>query len=780
MTPFTRSRAYAAALTGCLAALIAAPLGLAASSTAAAPAIAASTTTPTTTPASVTTGDIGVSAVPAEQGVVRAGADLPITVVVTNTTGSALPTGTATVFLGASSADRTELATWLSIVEDAQADDALLPRSVLQVPTPVLAPGQSAVLDGVVIPAAALGLVEPVALGARELSVVVTAGSDATGSIRTAITVAPNAPDAGTPVASLALATPLDVPATGEGLIPSDLLASFTSPTGVLTRQLDQAIGRGVAIGIDPRVIASVRALGGGAPDSAVQWLQRLSTAPNETFALAYADSDIAATSQAGAGVLAPTSISLDAAVFPPAADPSASPTGGAGTDDAQQGDDGEGGQEQGPDPSAGPGDGTGDGTGTGVDTLPTLEELLLWDYSSTGIAWPVDDTVVTSDLDTFADAGLDTTILSSTNVGLGAVSAGPTAMVGERSVAVSDDAISSTFRDAVTAPTVSEWQSAVTELTASLAALAAQGGDAASALATLDRTVPVGTYRLADTLAAIEVLPWVNTVGLGQTLAAPGKATTLLDSTVAADRMTQITSLLEAEAATNQFATVLDSPELITGERRLSLMAVTSLAWIAESEAWAPAVDAYRSRSSEILTSVQIVQSSDLLLPSQNGDLPISVSNTLPYAVTVYVTVRPQTPILNVLDSNVAVTVEANSQRRAPVPVQSVANGDVTIAVSLTSASGVAVSQPVFTTISVQAQWETAAVSVLAVLVIGVFAFGIVRTVRRRLKARRARENGEPVENASVQDEPVGPEPLGPSAAGPDAAVPPPSGDRG
>jgi Family of unknown function (DUF6049) len=289
-----------------------------------------------------------------------------------------------------------------------------------------------------------------------------------------------------------------------------------------------------------------------------------------------------------------------------------------------------------------------------------------------------------------------------------------------------------------VQASTQAAWQTAMAELGASLAAAAADGEGAASVLATLDRTVPTGSYRLADTLTGLQSMPWVSTSGFGAALQGEPAETSIVDTPVPESRREQFSSLLTTEAATTEFATVLESPELVTGERRLSLLAVSSSAWVGQEETWVTAVEGYRARSSEILTSVQIVQSSDLLLPSQNGDLPISVANALPFPVTVTVTVRPQTPILNVLDSAVEVTVEAESQTRAPVPVQSVANGDVTIAVSLTSPTGAPISQPVFTTISVQAQWESAAVAVIASVIIGVFAFGIVRTVRRRLTARK------------------------------------------
>ena len=87
---------------------------------------------------------------------------------------------------------------------------------------------------------------------------------------------------------------------------------------GTLTRKLNAVEGQQVAVGIDPMIIASIRILGNTAPQSAIDWLERLDGIGNETFALSYADSDLAALSQAGSGaVLAPTSFVIDPSLYP-------------------------------------------------------------------------------------------------------------------------------------------------------------------------------------------------------------------------------------------------------------------------------------------------------------------------------------------------------------------------------------------------------------------------------------------------------------------------------
>jgi hypothetical protein len=153
------------------------------------------------------------------------------------------------------------------------------------------------------------------------------------------------------------------------------------------------------AIGIDPLILASIRVLGTDAPQSALDWLDRLSGATNETFALSYADSDITLGLQAGSPtVLAPTSFdfAIDPAKF--AAAPTESESD-AGTET----------ESPSPTSTETPGD--------SPPVLPTTESLLAWDYTVSTIAWPVAGTVVGTDLATIAASGYTTTILGSGNV---------------------------------------------------------------------------------------------------------------------------------------------------------------------------------------------------------------------------------------------------------------------------------------------------------------------------------------------------------------------------
>ncbi|MBC7723427.1 MAG: hypothetical protein H7146_01585 [Burkholderiaceae bacterium] len=676
------------------------------------PATALPTTLPATTlPATTVAGSDGLvlQIVPDASGVLRPGQDLAVTVTVENLTDASIPEGSADIFLGRSLIpDLPALTEWLAASDDDTVTSRVRGDVVATVETPALFVGQAIVLPPIVIPAATVALDEKAAFGSHRLSIVDSAADGVVDEARSTITVDPGT---GTPSASLALAMPIVVPATSLGLLSADILAGYTSATGLLTRQLDDAIGRPIALGVDPRILASIRVLGTSAPDSAVAWLARLEAAPNDTFALAYADADVAASSQAGSGVVAPTSIPVDSGLFAGAPPTQPSPSSSASPAPV-------------PSPVAG--------------EAPTLESLLSFDYSIAGLAWP--RATMAADLDTFSAAGLPTTLLSSSNVSPGDpdVMAAAAATVGTHAVLVSDDVISTRFRAAVNAGTPAQWQAAMASLTATLATVAADGGPASRVLlATLGHEWTLGGFRLAQTLDALATQPWSTPAILTSAIAQVPGETAVVDQPVAADRLDLVRQLFASEGAVAQFATVIADPTAITGPQRLTLLALLSSGWAADDTTWPALVTDYLGAAATTLGSVN-VETGTITQWSDNGPLPITISNSLGYPVTLYVTVQPRTAILEVRDSRVEVTVEANSQNRASIPVQSVANGQVVIAISLASATGVPISQPAFVEITVQAGWETAATAALGAILVVVFALGIVRTVRRRRRIRR------------------------------------------
>ena len=315
----------------------------------------------------------------------RPGSNLRVTVTIGNGGSTAISGADASLRLSSSRVDAaSDLGDWLQ----GTSTDEQLGREVGRLTDLTVAPRTTTdvVFD---VPAADLGFTAQVT-GAYPLTVVLTDADGQLAEARTAVVWQPNDQ---TPTVGLGLVMPIVVPREPTGIIDSETLQGYTEPAGLLSRELNAALSPSfpMAIAVDPMILASIRLLGSDAPQSAIDWMSRLESAPNDKFTLSYADSDLTAGVQAGAGaVLAPQSLdfALDEARFD------------APTDEATQS----------PEPTA-PTD------EPGAVVLPTTEELLALPNSVGGIGWPAADSVVTDDLPALTAAGYSSLILSSGNV---------------------------------------------------------------------------------------------------------------------------------------------------------------------------------------------------------------------------------------------------------------------------------------------------------------------------------------------------------------------------
>jgi hypothetical protein len=646
-------------------------------------------------------------------GVAQPGVPLDLDGTIENATATTIPAGTATVYLsGETLSGRDALTDWLG--ESATSADGV-GGAVFTFPTAEIPAGRTVAFSASV-PAGSFDL--GTQYGARRLAVGVVSSE----GIAYGRSVVVWNPGGAVNQTALAIAAPLTVPRSTTGLITAELLATYTGPNGLLTRDLDQIIDRNVTIAVDPMIVASIRILGNSVPDSARLWLERLEAATNDTFELSYADSDLSAATQAGAsGVLSPTSFPIDAGLFPGATTASPSPTA---TDDA------------GPTPTP---------TTSAALTLPTIETLTQLPYSMTSIAWPASGTVVDNDLDVFGAAGLSDTILDSTNVS-GAKTTGAsdttaaTVTVDKHLALVSDSDIASLIDSAASASTQLEWEQAMATVSATLSLIGNETPAATpTLLAALARDTPGARPRLSQTLDALYSLQWVSSSDVRALRQATPLTATLTPTPESADRVAKVTALLAAEAKVAEFGSVLVDPTQLTGERRLSLLAILSNEWPVAGSTWEKAADKYLAKSTSLMASVRIAGSSSLYITSKNSHVDVTVQNELDFPVTVYVTVRSPNGILTILNPRLAQTVQANSQAKASVPVQSVANGDVTVRVSLTSATGVPIATTALVKVDVQAGWETAFTAIIAALLVALFGVGIYRNIARRRRSRRA-----------------------------------------
>lgn len=522
--------------------------------------------------------------------------------------------------------------------------------------------------------------------------------------------IAPAADADTVPAVQLAVVVPLVVPQGSGTLLTSEELAQYTSPLGVLSRQLDSIVDREVAIAIDPMIIASIRALGAAAPGTATAWLDRLALATNETFALAYNDADLTLATQAGAAAVpAPQSLdfALDPANFAPPSDSTAEP------------------------PT------TADPTVPVLPALPTTHTLLDWPYTLPAIAWPRAGTVTDADLKPLIASGYRTTILSSANVARGGAAVSTVQVSGEKAI-IADDAVSAALGTAARAISDDEWSAAMAVLLDAIAAAArVQPAGQATVLAAFDRDVPFTGGRLSQTLTALESSDGIRGIPLSGVVVAHADPATIVDLPQDGNRVSMVSRAFGAERSEQQFASVAKDALAITAPRRLELLGLLANQWQSNPEGWTAATEEFLAASTTITSSVEVVKSTGINLLADRATLPIVVANSLDQVATVYISVRPDTGLLAVESSRVKLVIEANSQGKGQIPVQAISNGTVGLTISLTSASGVPIGSSARASINVQAGWETPIVIIVAALVVVLFAFGIVRTIIRRRALR-------------------------------------------
>ena len=533
---------------------------------------------------------------------------------------------------------------------------------------------------------------------------------------------------------AVALAAPLTIPATADasGLIEPGQLENWTGPTGLLTRQLDALAGRQVAIGIDPRIIASIRALGSSAPDSAATWLQRLANVPNEIFPLAYADADLAVQAQLGLpALLTPTSF---ADVIDPANFTESAPDDG---DDDQTGGTGGAGETGGTGVEPTATDDPTDPEPTTPGAVPTTEELLEWAYTRTDIAWPADDTVSAGNLGYFDAAGLTTALLAPGNAQpVDGVSQSSATIDGSTAL-VADAGLTSPLREASLASTDTEWRAAAGRL---LAEIALDAGVArTTVLATFDRGDTAHSARVSALIDEVAGSAWSTLAGLSDAIGAPPQTRTLADEPESEERRAAVERMVGAEAEVSQFATVLADDGLLTSPLRRELLALLDVSWLEDPDAWDAAVDEWLVSQRAVVDSVSVVPSSSVLVVASETGIPIAVQNSLPYPVNVVIDVAPSNGRL-IVEEQVDLTVEPESRATVRFPVAAgVGNGEVTLTVSLASTTGVPVGLPAQIQANVQADWEGLGAGIIATIAVLVFGIGIWRNIRRRRRERAA-----------------------------------------
>jgi hypothetical protein len=724
--------------------------------TVAAGTLAAGTVAGPSTPAHAATDGVTLTVTPAAEGILTPDEDLAVTVSVVNATEAAVPAGRIDLDLNRTVLDtRAKVDGWLDTAST-DANTRTGPR-IGRIDTPEV-PAGGTVDVAITVPSATVALQgSRGGFGPRGLTAELEAGGADVATGRGAVVWSPGADPAPTPVAAV---MPLTVPPSASDFVDAEALATYTAAGGTLTRQLDAVYGRPVAVGIDPRIVASIRILGADAPASAVEWLQRLREMPNETFALAWADADVAVQAQAGATtLLAPTdaTYAVQASRFAapgstpapsstptgtpaPTESPAASGTrGGSAVAEAATSSPEETSTPSEPDPSPTP-------TAPALAPVPSLADLTAWDYTISGVSWPAAGTVTSGDLGVLAASGTTTAILASGDVqSTGSAAVGATGTIGDTTVLVTDARVSALVDRALSAETDEAFGIALAQLSATLAA-DARAADGHVVVAGLERGWAASGGRLGQLLDAIQGLPFSDTTELGAAFATAPVPLQVVDHPEDATRVQRVADAMSLEAQVDAFAKAVESPELITGQQRMLLLATLANRWRDDPDGLVTVQDGYTAQADALLGSVAITTRQNTVI-SDTTSLLINVSNELDQPVTVRLSIIAGSGRIRV-DDSALVTVPAHGSASARPPITSISNGDVVVTARLTTEDGtVQIGDSAPVELFIRAGFEAIVTTLFVAAVALLFGFGLFRSIRKRRRARARQLAGLPEE---------------------------------
>jgi hypothetical protein len=203
------------------------------------------------------------------------------------------------------------------------------------------------------------------------------------------------------------------------------------------------------------------------------------------------------------------------------------------------------------------------------------------------------------------------------------------------------------------------------------------------------------------------------------------GTAVTFHDIPTAAIR-----SLMAQHRLDRQVSEMALDPHAITFPRLRRLCVVAGLV---ATDDFPAAARGYVRTAQTYEEFVSFSLGSDFIVLADSTELPLTITNSSVTDITVIASVNAISGIVSIATPNQTVTIPAGSSARVTVPMVSVANGKTSLRATLTTTSGIAVSEPVFVEIDVQAQWEAITLVTFIAIVASIMGIGIARTVRDR-----------------------------------------------
>lgn len=374
------------------------------------------------------------------------------------------------------------------------------------------------------------------------------------------------------------------------------------------------------------------------------------------------------------------------------------------------------------------------------ADPLATLEiDSLL--YSRLGqYPWLHDNHVTAQQLELLAQRSAEAVLAPSSLV----ESDRTVVRFGQTTIIRVDSELSAAVREGIVAPTEVEAEAALQRVQGLVAKRAFSGTREVLVVDTGRLPTTTTSLRLENVLQRLSAVSYVSVVPVpfGQE---PNEL--VLDigqrppSQQWKDFVADVAELWDSDVT---YAIITSNPEAAIVARWNRYLALFSSTWLDNPVGREAEFERAVAESQRFQQSVWIEQGSSITVLADRTELPVTVRNDLPTDVQVTLSVQPRRGILRVEESNVTVSIPAQSFARVGVPVRSLANGTVEVDLSLGNALGEVIGEPVSVEVTIRAGWEGVISFALASIIGLVFAVGLYRAIQKRLREQKSLESLE------------------------------------
>lgn len=264
------------------------------------------------------------------------------------------------------------------------------------------------------------------------------------------------------------------------------------------------------------------------------------------------------------------------------------------------------------------------------------------------------------------------------------------------------------------------------------------------SVVVTLKRSDAAGidTKALAERLKALRESSWTSPQGLSALTAEAaaqqdeGTKVHRADAPdwVVGDQEASAADLAAARATRDYLSSVtsiLPDPQAAIGSASDVVARTASAAWRSDPPGRTSMAESARERGAAVTARLTAMPSRTINLIAAEANLPVRITSSLNQDATVVVRVLSGSARLQTI-KDVILTVPADGQTTATVPVRAVGSGDVNLTIMLLANDGTAVGAPQTIHMRVHADWESRGTRVMGAGLVILLVGGIVRTVRR------------------------------------------------